>query len=612
MERTPREKAERYIQNLRRVRALSKPQFDPETAPEVLLETIQGNAVRCFDLMKENNALLDELIYSRDPAALTDDDIAILEEFAGKLFRYAHSEDTGVAYKIHELLLKAARLRNDTPMIIKELYYNGVTLHYVNITDSEHGINLLGNRIHQAFVEGAEYIAQYEQLDHTSKQYVIRCVGNLRMSMPRYTYADARRYLEVFDEAMGIIESPYYQQLDPEIPWSDFAYAMHMDRITLLDYLRLHDDPEVAQKALDSANYIYKHRKPYQNDDERIQSWRVDYFYHAARYHAGLCSAREATEALLEIVERSNKLDYSPEGINRNLTAFAYTTTYEARMTPEEKAAMMQRLRKAEELCRRYLENMPSNEYPRVANCAMRELLLAQGHLGDRDMLSTFDNVLAGHKPTFVHSTMVANLTRMLIRRLLETNPAVLHGVMGYGTVEELCAHRGEILQTAYLCGLYHDVGKSAVIMYIDTNSRRLLDEEFLGIRAHPLIGCYLLRDAGYGQYLAPAALYHHCFYDGKGGYPADVPPCPENVKGIVDALTVADSLDAATDNIGRCYNMAKPFRVLVGELRAQSGTRYAPEVVDLFQDESFCAKLEQKLDEKRKEVYLQVYHIDS
>ena len=79
----------------------------------------------------------------------------------------------------------------------------------------------------------------------------------------------------------------------------------------------------------------------------------------------------------------------------------------------------------------------------------------------------------------------------------------------------------------------------------------------------------------GCGRTLALAALYHHCYYNGKGGYPKDVSSCPPEIKGIVDALSVADSLDAATDNIGRCYNLAKPFRTLLGELRAQSGTSW-------------------------------------
>ena len=109
---------------------------------------------------------------------------------------------------------------------------------------------------------------------------------------------------------------------------------------------------------------------------------------------------------------------------------------------------------------------------------------------------------------------------------------------------------------------------------------------------------------------MAPAALYHHTFYDGHGGYPKNYPPCPADIKPIVDALTVADSLDAATDNIGRCYTMAKPVDTLLGEFHAQGGTRYAPEVVALLDDEEFCRGLKETLDETRKSVYLEVYHV--
>lgn len=116
----------------------------------------------------------------------------------------------------------------------------------------------------------------------------------------------------------------------------------------------------------------------------------------------------------------------------------------------------------------------------------------------------------------------------------------------------------------------------------------------------------------GCGRTLALAALYHHCYYNGKGGYPNDVPSCPPEIKGIVDALSVADSLDAATDNIGRCYNLAKPFRTLLEELRAQSDTRYAPNVVALFEDERFCQQLAENTDAERKRVYLQLYHAGS
>ena len=274
MAETNRQKWERYIHNLRRVRTLSHPQFPPETAPEVLLEAIQGNAVRCFDRMKENNALLGELVYTRDAKTLSDDDIAELEEAAGRLFNYANSEDCGVAYKIHELLLKAARFRDDVPMIVRELYYNGITLHYINVRDEDHDVNLLWPRIHAFFLEGANYIARYEELDKETRQYIIRCVGNIRMAVSRRTKENCRRYQELFETALRIIESPYYQEMDPDIPWQRYIYAMHMDQMTELAYLRENDDPMVAERVLRSATYVYEHQSANRGEESRLQNWR--------------------------------------------------------------------------------------------------------------------------------------------------------------------------------------------------------------------------------------------------------------------------------------------------------------------------------------------------
>lgn len=609
MAETNRKKWERYIQNLRQVRTLSRPQFPPETAPEVLLETIQGNAVRCFDRMKENNALLGELVYTRDAKTLSDDDIAELEEAAGRLFNYANSEDCGVAYKIHELLLKAARFRDNVPMIIRELYYNGITLHYINVRDEDHDVNLLWPRIHAFFLEGANYIARYEELDKETRQYIIRCVGNIRMAVSRRTKEACRRYQELFETALRIIESPYYQEMDPDIPWQRYIYAMHMDQMTELAYLRENDDPMVAERVLRSATYVYEHQSANRGEESRLQNWRVSYFYHAALYHAGKGTARAVVEDLLEMIDQTGERDYSPDGINRNLTGAAYLFNYEAFLSAEDRAELADRIAQERAAAHRYLDEMPVNEYPRVASVAVRELILVQSDREKNDNRKILESILSGHRPTYVHSTMVAHLTRVLLRRMVETNPAALIGLLGCKTAAEVQARKPELLQTAYDCGLYHDVGKSAVIMYIDTNSRSLLEEEFCCIQSHPVIGYGLLREAGYEEYLAPAALYHHCFYNGQGGYPRDVPPCPQNIKGIVDVLTVADSLDAATDNIGRCYNRAKPLRTLVGELQAQSGTRYAPDVVALFRDETFCEALAKKLDAERKKVYLQAYH---
>lgn len=535
------ERDTRYIENLRRVRALVRPEAHAGMKAADLLEEIKQNAAESYTLMQQSNAILDEVIFSRRAENLTEEEAAGLSEFAGKLFNYANSEDCGIAYKIHALLLDYARLKQDDRAIIRELYWAGVTMHYMNVRSDDSSINPLGKQVRGYFQEGASYMARYEGFDLETKSYIIRCLGNSRMAMSRHSHADCEAYMEVFDKAMGVIRSPYYRKLDPSIPWDKFEYAMHADRMTLLAYLRDFKDPEIAEKVLESAEYIHREQAKNQTDDERLQNWRLGYFYAMARYHAGRCPVREVVDVLLEAIEKADPKDYSPTGINNNLTSLSSLFYYEAALPPEEKPQYACRLEKMFSKSVSYLNDLPVNQYPRVASNAVRQ-----------------------------HA-------------------------------EELCV-------MAYECGVYHDIGKSMVTMYVGNNSRRLLDEEFVCVQWHAAFGYELLCKIGHKDDLALAALYHHTYYDGQGGYPKDQPPCPKNMKPIVDALTVADSLDAATDNIGRCYTAAKPLEKLIEELQAQKGSRYAPAVVELFDDPDFCTEFRRKLYESRQSVYLEVY----
>ena len=228
------ERYTRYIENLRRVRALVRPETHAGMKAADLLEEIKQNAAESYTLMQQSNAILDEVIFSRRAENLTEEEAAGLSEFAGKLFHYANSEDCGIAYKIHALLLDYARLKQDDRAIIRELYWAGVTMHYMNVRSDDSSINPLGKQVRGYFQEGASYMARYEGFDLETKSYIIRCLGNSRMAMSRHSHADCEAYMEVFDKAMGVICSPYYRKLDPSIPWDKFEYAMHADRMTLL------------------------------------------------------------------------------------------------------------------------------------------------------------------------------------------------------------------------------------------------------------------------------------------------------------------------------------------------------------------------------------------
>lgn len=605
-------RCDRYVENLRKVRALSKPDITPEMDAQTVLGMIQHNATESFRLMKENNQLLNELVYSRKAEELTEAEVDELEEFAGALFAYANSEDVGVAYKIHCILLDVARMRNDKPFIIRELYNCGVSLHYLNIRDEGYQLNAFGDRVRGYFEEAIRYMPEYEEFDPKTRGYLIRCLGNSKMALSRNTAEEVRVYMSVFDRAMSIMTDPYYQKLDPEILWKSFIYTMNIDQLSLLPYLRYHNDPEIAERVYQAAEYVEKEMEANKGEEERLQNWRVSYFYWVAQYHVGQCTLLEAMEAMLDHVQKIASEDYSSGGVNNNLGFPAHMYQYIPLLSKEEKSVLKDRLQASRNRCMEYLAKMPSLRYPRVVGVALWNLAETQPFLDDSSCEEILQYLLAAHKPTYIHSLMVAHLTRLFVLELLKKHPEPLLGLMGYQTVEELKAHTAEIAEMAYECGLYHDVGKNSVITYVSTNARRLLDEEFTCIQLHPVFGYRLLCEVGHPDDFAQAALYHHRFYDETGGYPKDYGRCRPEMKAIVDVLNVTDSLDAATDNVGRCYTIAKPVEKLVEELRAQKGTRYAPYVVELFDDPEFAAHIREKLGELREQVYLKVYKIEA
>lgn len=70
------ERYTRYIENLRRVRALVRPEAHAGMKAADLLEEIKQNAAESYTLMQQSNAILDEVIFSRRAEDLTEEEAA--------------------------------------------------------------------------------------------------------------------------------------------------------------------------------------------------------------------------------------------------------------------------------------------------------------------------------------------------------------------------------------------------------------------------------------------------------------------------------------------------------------------------------------------------------
>jgi len=127
-----------------------------------------------------------------------------------------------------------------------------------------------------------------------------------------------------------------------------------------------------------------------------------------------------------------------------------------------------------------------------------------------------------------------------------------------------------------------HDLGKVGVPDTVLLKPGRLTPEEFEVIRTHPTIGAQIIGDTN-SEVLNVARVIaetHHERWNGEG-YPAglrgEAIPLPGRI------VAVCDVFDALTHE--RPYKRAWTVDEAVGELQAQRGAFFDPDLVDLFVD---------------------------
>ena len=73
--------------------------------------------------------------------------------------------------------------------------------------------------------------------------------------------------------------------------------------------------------------------------------------------------------------------------------------------------------------------------------------------------------------------------------------------------------------------------------------------------------------------------------------------------------IHICDCLDAATDYLSRNYHRAKPFDVVLNELKAGRGTEYNPDMVDvILSDRELYNDLKMLTEQNRENIYYDIY----
>jgi HD-GYP domain-containing protein (c-di-GMP phosphodiesterase class II)/CheY-like chemotaxis protein len=132
-------------------------------------------------------------------------------------------------------------------------------------------------------------------------------------------------------------------------------------------------------------------------------------------------------------------------------------------------------------------------------------------------------------------------------------------------------------LHGLYVGSLLHDTGTISTPESILSKSNGLSEEEWSVIRAHPIRGYEILKDAKLPWPVADMALHHHERLDGSG--------YPHGIRG--ENLSLEDRIIAVCDVVEsmsspRHHRSAKSKRDILNEIKSGKGTKYDAAVVDV------------------------------
>jgi HD-GYP domain-containing protein (c-di-GMP phosphodiesterase class II) len=133
-------------------------------------------------------------------------------------------------------------------------------------------------------------------------------------------------------------------------------------------------------------------------------------------------------------------------------------------------------------------------------------------------------------------------------------------------------------LETLYLSGLLHDIGKIGIDDQVLRKPGKLTVTEYEHIKVHAEIGYRILKDLKQLDQVLPAVRHHHEAWNGSG-YPRGL--AGEQIPLYARIVAVADACDAMSSD--RPYRKGIPEQKLDAILREGAGGQWDPRVIEAY-----------------------------
>ena len=418
--------------------------------------------------------------------------------------------------------------------------------------------------------------------------------------------------LEILRKALALAEVGFYREQAPDYDWNYhiFRTLQYITCFSEDNNRRRHTLPELKAVEEYTKRFVTFLRDVMPEMEEECDAGTQRLYLLRSTHFAGSITREEYKAGLEELIGSRDVYDYSPSAMFLNFNA---PYEYILILDPENLSE------KEEGILRDFYSGLAGYIYrsPKMSSLSFMITFLADimrcyielpGAPTFRELCLNLTAAL--HPPTYIHTLCVAEIMVYLTKCLIDRRPELFAGCLGIANAEEAVARREEILAFAENAALLHDVGKIFVIEAILTYGRNLIDSEFDLISTHPEVGASFLEMYKETEIYADAVRGHHRWFDDSAGYPHNFSVKDSEQKTIIALLSVADCLDASTDEIGRSYKKSRTLDEFIAEVKEGAGTRYASFMADLLSEPEVHAGLEKILGEKRDENYRKTFEL--
>ncbi len=583
---------DQYYQNLVDYYALENKVLVEGDIVDQIIEISKAKKI----IQEKNDTLLAELSeILANSNNLPEADIKTLDFHVSKKDNPYQSIDAAVAMKIRLALLDNAKMHNNKSQIVRNLYFTGLLFDVMFYGKAlNNNFERLSNPY---FNEASGYLTEFENIAMGPRQGLMRCCQESIRRSDSSPSAKLKEYKKLIN-----ILSPYVES-DKEY---GYAYEISIQSINAaISDLVFDFESQVELDANDAAD-VYEATKNIRKALQENQAAYGDNFADnfiayelIASYHNKMISL---DELIKELDCYSRPVENDTE-LHNALRVFAIGSTYLryvfiSNISQDEKKRILDEKIK---IAYQYGNNLKIEQNYFIDEYIIQFLYTVKD-LCDYDEAKKiiFNTFIYRHKQTYVHTISVSRIVEEIAKTILTTNPHYFDNCF-----EQRITDTKVILTRLKEMALMHDTGKYGCMLFAQNCSRKLTDDEFNMIRIHPRFGINLFPKAT-PKYVKDAVLYHHCWHNGMGGYPTALEPT--NNQPIIDIISIADSIDAATDYICRPYNSEKSLATLIAEFKDLAGTRYSQKVVDVLVDKDLLAKIEDIIGPKRAELIAEVY----